>query len=115
MRRKKIVSCEVSYIGTDYHGFAQQKKLATVEAALTRAFSKIIKTPVKLMVAGRTDRGVHAVGQVVSFCARLPRMSEEQFTRAANSWLPENIRVVGTTFHQSAFDARRSARCRVYL
>ena len=80
MVQEKFVICLLSYLGSRFCGFAKQRGLLSVEGVLTEVFSKITKQTVKLKVAGRTDKGVHAVGQVVSFQSKLPKISEEQFT-----------------------------------
>jgi tRNA pseudouridine38-40 synthase len=57
----------VAYDGTDFHGFAEQPGPRTVAGTLREAIEKVLRYPVELTCAGRTDRGVHAWGQVVSF------------------------------------------------
>ena len=56
----------VAYDGTGFHGFAVQPGQRTVAGVLTDAIAKVVRQPVELTCAGRTDRGVHAWGQVVS-------------------------------------------------
>jgi tRNA pseudouridine38-40 synthase len=57
----------VAYDGTDFHGFAEQPGLRTVAGELRAAIERVVRHPVELTCAGRTDKGVHAWGQVVSF------------------------------------------------
>lgn len=115
MRREKNIFCVLEYRGENYYGFARQKNLATVEEKLSWAIGQIANHPVKLKVAGRTDRGVHASGQVVSFRARLPIiMSPEKFSRAASSLLPPDIRIIKTLFLKKPLDARAAALSRTY-
>ncbi|MET0421438.1 MAG: tRNA pseudouridine(38-40) synthase TruA, partial [Acidimicrobiia bacterium] len=56
----------VAYDGTDFRGFATQLEQRTVERVLSDALAKVLRGPVKITCAGRTDSGVHAWGQVVS-------------------------------------------------
>ena len=64
---------DISYDGTDFAGWAIQPGLRTVAGKLTSALTAIVRTPVRLVVAGRTDAGVHAAGQVAtSTCPRRP-------------------------------------------
>jgi tRNA pseudouridine38-40 synthase len=60
----------VEYDGAAFAGWAAQPGLRTVEGVLSEALSTVVRQPVKLAVAGRTDAGVHASGQVVSFQAQ---------------------------------------------
>ena len=63
------VRMTVAYDGTDFHGFAANQGVATVGGTLTEALERVLGRPVELACAGRTDAGVHAWGQVVSFDA----------------------------------------------
>ena len=63
------VRMTVAYDGTDFHGFAANRGVATVGGTLTEALGRVLGQPVELACAGRTDAGVHAWGQVVSFDA----------------------------------------------
>lgn len=69
---------------------------------------------VHVTAAGRTDAGVHALGQVVSFRTGIDSLTSGVLPRAVNSYLPEDVRVVDAQEADSRFDARRSARLRVY-
>ncbi len=63
----KRVRMDISYDGAPFHGFARNAGVPTVAGTLEAALSEVVRHPVALAVAGRTDRGVHARGQVVSF------------------------------------------------
>ena len=63
----------VAYDGSSYHGFAAQPGLRTVAGTLNEALSRLLGHPVEVCGAGRTDKGVHAWGQVVSFDAQADR------------------------------------------
>lgn len=110
MRNLKVV---VEYDGTDYHGFAIQDSLRTVQGELERAISTITEASTRVVGAGRTDAGAHALGQVVSFTteARLP---VADMRRALNANLPDDILVCSVEEVREGFHARRSARGRLY-
>jgi len=105
----------VSYDGTDYAGFQRQADVPTVQETLERALATVTQEPTTILAAGRTDAGVHAVGQVVAFDTGW-RHSTEELQRAMNAVLPSDIAVreleeADADFHPR-FDARR--RCYRY-
>jgi tRNA pseudouridine38-40 synthase len=79
-----------------------------VQGELTAALRTVLRTDVELTVAGRTDRGVHALGQVVSYAGPLP------YLRSVNAVLPNAIAVLEAERAPDAFSARRDARSRTY-
>jgi tRNA pseudouridine38-40 synthase len=81
----------------------------TVAAELVKALRTILRTDVRLVVAGRTDRGVHALGQVVSYDGPLPSL------RGVNAVLPREIKVIEAEAMPEGFDARHDAVARTYL
>jgi tRNA pseudouridine38-40 synthase len=104
---------DVAYDGTDFSGWAAQPGRRTVSGVLTDALSRLLRTPVALTVAGRTDAGVHATGQVVS--ADLPADLDPAWTlRRLARLLPADVRVRAVTAVPAAFDARFSALRRHY-
>ena len=99
-----VARATVAYDGTDFFGWARQPGLRTVEGVLADAAGA------DLTVAGRTDRGVHALANVVSFAAeRVPTAAE------LNSRLPGDIAVLAVEPAPEGFDARGSARSRSYV
>ncbi len=103
----------VAYNGSEFHGFATSPGVPTVGGMLTDAISRIVGHGINLVCAGRTDRGVHGWGQVVSFdtsagvdCARLQR--------SLNSMCAPDIVVRELTLADDGFDARFSALNRTY-
>ena len=110
MRRLKLV---LEYDGAAYHGWQFQPGLDTIQGALEGALSRLAGVPVQVRGAGRTDAGVHALGQVASCTAAL-RLDDVALRRALNALLPRDIviRVVETV--PPDFDARRSARSKMY-
>ncbi len=103
----------VAYDGTDFHGFAAQPEIRTVAGVLGGALARYARGSVDLTVAGRTDAGVHARGQVVSFPAP-PGVDPERLARAVNAMLAPEVVVREAAVVADGFDARRSARWRRY-
>lgn len=106
----------VEYDGAVFHGFQRQVAVPTVQETLERALSGVADTPVRVVVAGRTDAGVHATGQVVSF--RTPALrSEESWRRGTNALLRGTDGAVGIVWARlvnRGFHARFSAVSRRY-
>jgi len=103
----------IEYDGTDYHGFQIQANAPTVQEALERALVKITQEHIQIRASGRTDAGVHAVGQVVDFWTAWER-SVEELQRALNAVLPADIAVRQLAPVAQDFHSRYSARSRVY-
>ena len=113
---------DIAYDGTDFHGWARQKgDLRTVQQTIEDALSLVLRTDVALTVAGRTDAGVHASGQVAH--ADIPKDSLNQrsiegdpgrLVRRLAKLLPEDVRVFGVAQAPAGFDARFSALTRTY-
>jgi len=103
----------VEYDGRCYHGFQWQANLPTIQAELERAIQKVTGESGRVMAASRTDAGVHAKGQVVSFRTG-SALSPYVFTRALNHYLPEDIAVKGACRVSPSFDVRRDALSREY-
>ena len=103
----------LEYDGTPFRGWAAQPGLPTVEAALRQALADIFSSAETLVVAGRTDTGVHALGQVVSVDVEggPPR---ERVAAALNSRLPDEVTVLSAVAAPDGFHARHSARSRSY-
>lgn len=110
LRRLKLT---LEYDGTVYHGWQVQPGLDTIQGRLEAALSRLAGSPVQVMGAGRTDAGVHALGQVAS-CSIDTRLDERTVQRALNATLPADIVVCGVASVPDAFDARRSARAKTY-
>ncbi len=111
--RVKLV---VAYDGTDFSGFAAQSgqpEVRTVGGALGQAIGKVLRHDVRLACAGRTDAGVHAWGQVVSFPSE-PGLDPARVQAAVNSMLGPEIVIRSAALVDPQFDARHSARWRRY-
>ena len=103
----------VQYDGSEYHGWQKQPGVATVQGELERAIEHITQKPTSVNGSGRTDEGVHALGQVAHFDSDR-EYPPERFTAALNYWLPDDIRVVGAEQVSDDFDARKSAKRKTY-
>ncbi|MBI4562749.1 MAG: tRNA pseudouridine(38-40) synthase TruA [Candidatus Rokubacteria bacterium] len=103
----------LAYDGTDYHGWQVQPALPTVQGLLTDALSRILREPVKVVGASRTDAGVHALGQVASFVTTR-EISLLAIRSGLNALLPSDVRVLEVAEAPPGFDARRSARLKRY-
>src|SRR5688500_120279 len=110
MRVFKIV---VSYDGTDFSGFQRQANARSVQAEIELALAAIEGEHVTVAGAGRTDAGVHALGQVASF-KLASTITERDLFRALNAKLPEDVRVLSAEAVAPGFNARFSARSKVY-
>ena len=108
------VRLTVAYDGSGFHGFAENRGVPTVGGDLRRALETVLRQPVALVVAGRTDRGVHAWGQVVSFGVEEPDPDLAGLRRHVNSMLGPAIVVRAATVAPEWFNARRSALARRY-
>lgn len=103
----------VEYDGRDFAGWAAQPGLRTVEETLTGALGTVLRQPIKLTVAGRTDAGVHASGQTVSFGAET-KLDPSSISYKATAVLPEDLALRRCVAVEEDFDARRDAKSRSY-
>jgi len=103
----------LEYDGTPFRGWAAQPGLPTVESALRKALAVTFASVENLAVAGRTDTGVHALGQVVSVDVE-GGPPPERAAAALNPRLPDEIMVVSSAEAPEGFHARHSARSRSY-
>jgi len=103
----------VEYNGTRYHGFQWQAGLPTIQAELERAIRKLCKQSSRVMAASRTDTGVHAKDQVVSFWAK-PALGTMTLVKALNYYLPGDIAVKAAYKASNDFSVRRDALSREY-
>ncbi len=103
----------LAYDGTCYHGFQFQKNALTVQEELENKLRKIYKRKIRVEVAGRTDAGVHARGQVINLLAP-PLLTPLQLLRALNRILPADIAVLKAKTVPRGFHVRRDARAKIY-
>lgn len=106
------VRLDIEYDGGAFRGWARQPELRTVQGELEAALATVLRQPVELTVAGRTDTGVHALGQVASFDtgAEVPG----DLARRLNGVGPDDVAVTAAAVVADGFDARRDATARSY-
>jgi len=107
------VKLVLTYDGTRYAGWQFQKNGPSIQAAVEQALSTLHQAPVRITGAGRTDAGVHALGQVASFAVERP-LPVAAYVKGMNDLLPEDIAVCQAEVCPGPFDARRDARGKRY-
>src|SRR3954453_7412930 len=112
LRAVPTVRLEIEYDGSDFRGWARQPGLRTVQGELETALATVLREPIELTVAGRTDTGVHALGQVASFDS--PAEPPQDLTRRLNGLCPDAGSAPAVTVLAAGFDARRDAKARSY-
>ncbi|MBM2802302.1 MAG: tRNA pseudouridine synthase [Deltaproteobacteria bacterium] len=103
----------VEYDGTNYHGWQFQANCESIQAALERAITVFLRTATRVTAAGRTDAGVHALGQVVTFVTE-QEFQPHRIRRALNALTPPDITIKDVAIVPDSFDPRRDALSRVY-
>lgn len=109
----KRFAATITYDGTAFAGSQLQPNARTVQQELERAAGGLFGTPTRVALAGRTDSGVHARGQVAAFSAET-RHEAETVRKALNAALPEDVAIRATRAVPPDFDPRRWARKRWY-
>jgi len=110
MRRILLV---VQYDGTDYHGFQRQRGLVTVQQRLEETIERVLGHEVTVTAAGRTDAGVHAIGQAVAFTTESP-IPLPNLVRALNDALPTELSVVSAEQVREEFHPCYDAAGKLY-
>lgn len=110
MRNIKLV---VAYVGTNYHGFQKQPQGGTIQDILEEFLSKVCGEAIEIAGSGRTDAGVHALAQTVSFKTK-GTIPCENIVKASWGMLPNDIAVIGAEEIASDFHARFSAKWKAY-
>jgi tRNA pseudouridine38-40 synthase len=103
-----VTRLDIEYDGSEFAGWARQPGRRTVQGELETALEVLLRLPVALTVAGRTDRGVHAWGQVASYAG------EPVGLKSVNALLPDDVAVRACEPAPEGFDARRDATSRTY-
>lgn len=104
---------KITYDGTNFHGFQSQPDERTVEGELNKGLAKTLKEEVKVFYAGRTDRGVHALGQYANFYSDTT-IDIGNLPKVINYNLPEDVSVVAAKFVPEDFHARYDAKLKKY-
>lgn len=103
----------LAYDGSGYGGWQKQTNTVGIQNIVEEALSRIHKEPSSVTASGRTDAGVHALGQVMHFDAK-PGIHAFGYYQALNTLLPEDIRVLSVELVEDSFHARFSALKKVY-
>lgn len=111
MRNIKLT---LEYLGTGYAGFQKQKNEKSIAGELEVAVEKLVNHPARVIGAGRTDAGVHALGQVANF-KTLSSLETIRILKGLNALLPDDISVIQVDEVDANFDARRQADWRRYI
>jgi tRNA pseudouridine38-40 synthase len=107
------IALVMEYDGTNYYGFQLQSDRPTIQAEIEKALWRLTGEQMRVMASGRTDAGVHAKGQVVSFRTG-SRLSPQTFVNGLNYYLPEDIAVKAAYGVADSFNVRRGAVSREY-
>ena len=110
-----IRAFQVSYDGTGYAGLQVQDNALTIQGVIEQSLERVLKQRTRISYAGRTDAGVHALGQVIAFKSE-SGMTGEQFKHALNALIPQDIRILNPleVDADADFHPRYSARARWY-
>lgn len=103
----------IEYEGTQYAGWQWQKDQKTVQETLSKAVEQVVQEPVKMYGAGRTDSGVHALGQVAHF-KTTSAIPPKRLMHAINFYLPHDITVKGAAEAPESFHAQYDAQSKIY-
>ena len=103
----------VEYDGTDFHGFQRQPGQRTVDQVLEEAIFQVTREEVQVTGSGRTDAGVHALGQVGAFDTRAT-IPPDRYGRAINTFLPPDVRILHSEEAAPDFHPRYDARGKMY-
>lgn len=114
MNKKPVTRIDLSYDGSLFFGYQIQNNFRTVQGELEKALEALYKIPVKTMTAGRTDTGVHAIHQVVSYKVK-QELPNRGIKKALNSLLPPDIRIHNVSNESKQFHARFSPHKRTYM
>ncbi|HCX03317.1 MAG TPA: tRNA pseudouridine(38-40) synthase TruA, partial [Clostridiales bacterium] len=109
-RNIKII---IKYLGKNYHGWQKQFGEKTIQGEIEKAAEKVFKQKIDLIGSGRTDAGVHALGQTANFKIK-NNIPEEKVLYALNSNLPKDIRVVDSREVDMEFHSRYNAIGKTY-
>jgi tRNA pseudouridine38-40 synthase len=109
----RTIKLTLGYDGTDFRGWQLQPGQPTIQAELLRALESVTGRTITIEVSGRTDAGVHAIGQTASFTTNCA-IPCENLVKALNRWLPHSIRVYAAEERGAGFHARFHAVAKTY-
>jgi tRNA pseudouridine38-40 synthase len=109
----RYLKLTIAYDGTDFHGWQIQSGKPTIQGAIVAILRRLTQENIAIHGAGRTDAGVHALGQVASFRTQTA-LSTLELQRALNALLPQTIRIMAVEETGPDFNARWSARAKTY-
>src|SRR5215475_12861694 len=109
----RYIKLTIAYDGTDFHGWQIQSGKPTIQGEIVAILRRLTQENIAIHGAGRTDAGVHALGQVASFRTQTA-LSTVELQRALNALLPQTIRIMAVEETGTDFNARWSARAKVY-
>ncbi len=107
------IKLTVEYDGTRYHGWQIQASGETIQAVLENAVSTFLGKATRITGSGRTDAGVHALGQVANFFSDRD-LDSHKLQRGLNALTPQDITIKAVEIVPDSFDARRDGRSRIY-
>jgi tRNA pseudouridine38-40 synthase len=110
---EKNIKLVLAYDGTNYHGWQRQKNGLSIQQVVEEKIATMTDGPVRLQASGRTDAGVHALGQVCNFTCR-GRLTPLEFRKGLNAMLPEDIVVLEASSVPPEFHSRYSAKAKTY-
>jgi tRNA pseudouridine38-40 synthase len=114
MRESRRLKLVISYDGRDFAGWQSQKHGNTIQDCLEAAFERVCGTRLAVTGSGRTDAGVHALGQCAHVDVPAAQFAAERWLKALNGVLPAAIRILRARFVAESFHARFSAKGKVY-
>lgn len=114
MKIKRNIALLISYDGTDFAGWQKQDGQRSVQQTIEEALASLHQRPLSLYGAGRTDAGVHAVGQVANFYTEKDTVADWQFRDALNAYLPRDVQILQSARVHDSFHARKDALSRHY-
>ena len=105
----------VEYLGTNYVGWQYQKNGVSIQSLVEKALSKILKSKIRITGSGRTDAGVHAIGQSANFYSKKKILNKFEFLNSINFFLKEtNISIIDLKKKKKNFHARHSVKKKIY-
>ncbi len=110
---KKKYKLTIQYEGTDYSGWQVQPDATTIQETIEQVLEKFLQEPQRIIGAGRTDSGVHALGQVAHFTTER-ELDQRIFLKSANGLLPHEIRITHIEEVPESFHAQKSAKKKIY-